>query len=346
MQAVRLSRQDYDRAKQLAEQDWCRYLTGAGLLESQTKGRMGPCPICGGNTRFYMRRGKSHLGLGWCHACGPMDGWQILQGLLGSDFSGAVSWLLDHHGGAANQVAPRTPTPSRKAEPDDATVRAKYEKLWAEGKPIRWGSESPAARYLAWRAPGLGFVPDALREHPALEYWTLDANDEPTSMGRFPALIARVTGPKGELANIWRIYLSPEGKKAPVPEPKKAAGRFLAQGAAVRLGESVNGRLGVAEGIEGALAAMVMGGPPTWACCFASMLKGFVLPEGLQVNTLTIYGDNDSPDRLGRRAGNEAARTLRDRVKEMGKKAFVVFPASTDYDIGDLAMKESSSPPA
>lgn len=342
METLRLDRKSFDRAKELVQQrGWDGYLASAGLSEKAMKGRMGPCPACGGNTRFYMRKRDASAGRGWCHACGPLDGWDILKGLLRTDFTGAAQWVLNGEAGGSVLVTAQIPPRSKRDEPSDDQLRQKYEKLWREGKPIQLGSDSPAAKYLAWRAPGLECVPDALREHPALEYWDLDENDNYKLVGRFPALIARVTGPKGELANIWRTYLSPNGNKAPVREAKKAAGRFLAPGAAIRLGEPTNGRLGVAEGIEGALGAMLIGGPVTWACCYATMLRAFNLPEDVDIRVLTIYGDNDAPDRHGRRAGNEAARALRDKVKELGKKAFVVLPASTRYDINDLVKIEA-----
>ena len=345
METMRLDRASFDRVKELVQQrGWEGYLASAGLPEKAMKGRMGPCPMCGGDTRFYMRKRDVSAGRGWCHHCGPLDGWEILKGLLRTDFAGAVQWVLDREAGGGVVVATRLPPPPKvKAEPNNEDLRQKYEKLWREGKPIQWGSDSPAARYLAWRAPGLGYVPDALREHPALEYWEIDDNDKFKLVGKYPALLARVTGPKGELANIWRTYLSPNGDKAPVREPKKAAGRFLAPGAAIRLGQPTNGRLGVAEGIEGALGAMLIGGPVTWACCYATMLKAFNMPEDLDIQVLTIYGDNDAPDHHGRRAGQEAARALRDRVKEQGKKAFVVLPASTRFDINDLVKGEAPS---
>lgn len=320
--------------KEIASGRWEHILADAGLPSEMMRRRMGPCPQCGGNTRFYMQ--SLTEGRGWCHVCGPLDGWAILMAHLRTDFAGAARWVRLWDGGKAVAVARQLPASAPKAAPTDDELRSKYEQLWQEGLPIKWGSDTPAARYLAWRVPGLGFVPDALREHPALDYWTMDDAERYKRLGTFPALLARVTAPTGELANIWRTYLSPTGDKAPVPDAKKAAGRFLAHGCAIRLGDPQNGRLGVAEGIEGALGAMLRGGPVTWACCNAPVMKSFVVPHELGIDVVTIYGDNDAPDHRGRRAGNETARSLRDRLKEEGRRAFVVMPASTSYDLNDL----------
>jgi len=76
-------------------------------------------------------------------------------------------------------------------------------------------------------------------------------------------------------------------------------------GCAVRLGEP-EGVLGIAEGVETAVAAFHVHRVPTWAALSAAVLAKFEPPVG--VEKLVIFADRDV-------AGLEAAWKLRDRLK-------------------------------
>ena len=129
-----------------------------------------------------------------------------------------------------------------RAEPYDATEAAR--RLWRRCRAIH---SSHAERYL--HARGLSrcrFA--ALRFHPELRY------REGSSVRRFPALVAAVTGGDGRIFGVQRTWLDPRRPaKAGVANPRKALGRVY--GLAVRFGvPDDDAALVVGEGIETVLS--------------------------------------------------------------------------------------------
>ncbi len=209
---------------------------------------------------------------------------------------------------------------------------------WAQNLPglIRqWNSAQPltehcaAGMYLARRGlpvPTGDALP--LRFAPALPYW-----GDGEWLGTFPAMLAAVTSPTGALVALHRTYLTEDGRKAPVPVTKKltsTAGPMA--GASIKLwppmqrnGEMV---LGLAEGIETAIAASAMAGIPAWPCVSAGGLEQFEPPAGVQ--RIYIFGDND---RNG--TGQRAAARLAQRAARMGLEARTLIPPSPGADWND-----------
>lgn len=127
--------------------------------------------------------------------------------------------------------------------------------------PIRSPDAEPARLYL--RNRGLSLVPPMLRMHPGLHYRDLDGNRS----GPFPTLISPVVDAQGRGICLHRVYLTPDGKKAPVGEPKKLMSHpndVPTQGSAVRLFRYTD-TLAVAEGIETAIAVTEATRIPCWA---------------------------------------------------------------------------------
>src|SRR5690606_34486275 len=152
----------------------------------------------------------------------------------------------------------------RKAAESERLEQAQWQQqkprllsLWDKAQPITGGD--PVGRYLLNRGLNVPNDAMALRYIPELDYWNNGARST------FPAMLAAVTSPGGELVALHRTWLTHSGHKAPVPCPKKLTrlGGSL-QGAAIRLAVPTlrNNRLslGIAEGIETALAAAMLGG--------------------------------------------------------------------------------------
>ena len=128
----------------------------------------------------------------------------------------------------------------------------------AESNNRLWSQTIPAGdavrSYLDARGLKNWTVASCVRQHPALAYWHTDDDGELHNLGNFAAMLAPIM--RGEqIVAIHRTYLL-DGKKAPVPTPKKltAAGGLIA-GACIPLACSRGGVLGIAEGIETAIAA-------------------------------------------------------------------------------------------
>jgi phage/plasmid primase-like uncharacterized protein len=176
--------------------------------------------------------------------------------------------------------------------------------LWAQCVPVRGGD--PVHRYLCGRLAVDAFIaPPCLRLHPALDYWHADGS-KIGSLGTFPAMVAPVTAPNGRVVALHRTYLTVDGRKANVPTLRKltAAAGPLA-GASIRLRPPMHGLLGIAEGIETALAASLASGVPAVAAYCAGALAAFRQPA--TVTRLVIFADADA-------TGREAAAELRARA--------------------------------
>jgi hypothetical protein len=121
-----------------------------------------------------------------------------------------------------------------------------------------------------------------------LDYW-----DQGRRVETYPALVARVTAPTGNLVTLHRTYLTDDGQKAPVDAPRKLMpypqDRSL-RDSAIRLAP-LPPCLGVAEGIETALAVQRMTGMPVWATGSAALLATWEPPAG--VKHVTIWADRD-----------------------------------------------------
>lgn len=193
--------------------------------------------------------------------------------------------------------------------------------LWEKALPLSAEAAGPARAYLANRmltVRGIN-VDDTLRFDPYLPYRDEDGN----MVGKYPAILAAIRSPEGELITLHRTYLTSTGKKARVPNAKKmmsVPNDREVVGGAIRLGEMLNGVVGVAEGMETALSAYRATGIPTWSAVSASILQGFIPPEGTKV--VINWADKDRS-----LAGDHAAKVLTERLKELGITVISLFPS-------------------
>ena len=332
------------KAEDIAPGNWEEILKSAGMASEYFTYKEGPCPVCGGNTRFRWRAPKEN---GFCNHCRFLGPYTLLQHFLSSDFKGAADFVRKWGGYGSAESNDDAPRPVRVAKPmpppvDDVKkkeyLRSKYKKLWSEGRPVVEGDAVHS--YLSSRIKGIKSIPNTIRCHPGLEYWepSQDSADKYVCKGTYPALLAAVQGPDGNATNVWRIYLNADGTKLDVPDAKKAAGMFLSPGGAVRLQEPVNGELGIAEGIENALAVITLFNIPCWSTLNAGEMSKFEIPKGYEhLTKFRIFGDNDTRDKYGRRAGNDNAKALQAKLRDQGKTATILMPKFTNFDFVDIA---------
>lgn len=208
----------------------------------------------------------------------------------------------------------------------DAQWRANAErlaKLWDHCVVVERGD--PVSRYLEHRLKcDVSSVPECLRLHPALPY-KVDGETVET----WPAMVAQLTAPDGRLLALHRTWLTVEGRKAPTPGPCKkltpTAGHL--SGACIRLGTPSAKQVGIAEGIETALAARCASGVPTVAAYSAGALAGWEWP--LELRRLVIFADADP-------AGADAADKLRKRARSAGLRVEVMTPTTPGDDWCDV----------
>lgn len=282
-------------------------------------GRHAPCPVHGGRhgDGFRLFADVDQTGGGICATCGAFpDGLALLQWLFRWSFPEALRQTATVLG--LRPRAPMTVVPAlnRRQPPqrlvaESGQMRQALRRAWADSLSPQHPGAWPLRHYLAARRLAVSVL-DArvIRLHPALPYWSLDGDDQPHCLGRFPAMLARFCAADGRALTLHRTYLRPDGTgKAAVRSPKKLmryAGTTTLCGGAVRLFPT-GAALGIAEGVETALAVQAMTGLPVWACGSATLLARFQPPPG--VARLTIWADKDRSE-----AGMRAAEALHARL--------------------------------
>jgi putative DNA primase/helicase len=287
---------------------WPGILQALGVDPRFLSGKHGPCPICQGTDR-YRFDDKEGRGTWICSHCGSGDGFALLRNVYGWSFADAAK-RVDQIVGTV-QAGPIAP--ARAEESKRQALRA----AWTASKPVTRGD--PVWLYLNQRI-GIDMVPADIRFHPALRY----TDEEGTSHGAHPAMLAVMRYPDGTAASIHRTYLSEDGQKAAVPKAKKIMAGKPLQTSAVRLGPAGR-RVGIAEGIETALAASRRFLTPVWAATNAVLLQTWVPPEG--VEQVLIAGDNDASY-----TGQAAAFALARRLHRDGYTVEIQIPGTAGND--------------
>lgn len=243
-------------------------------------------------------------------------------------FRWALAWLGEAPVHRRPKVAHRPVAPpetphgaSTDARQDDGKRRSRdlADRLWREAVPP---PGTMVEAYLASR--GLMLPGDApLRFHPAA--WR-NRDNGPSG----PAMIARMTVPEtGEPCGAHVTYLRGDGAgKAPGERAKI----MLGAAGVVRLvpDDEVTLGLGLAEGIETALAVMQRGGwRPVWAATSAGAINRFPVLTGIEA--LTVFADTDAAG-SGPNAGLDAARACCRRWAAAGRVARLLVPPAGDWD--------------
>lgn len=291
-----------------------------------------PCPVHGGKDGFRLFKNWQEDGGGICNTCGIFpDGFELIKWLRGWSFKQVLTRVNEVINGKVIPIMRRRPAPAA-IKPDDDKLVAKLAHLWQEAVPLSEPEAAPARKYLANRGIEVFDVP-SLRLHPDLPYF-----EEGKEHGRYPALLGLFLSPEKQGITLHRIYLTKDGRKAPVESAKKTMpipyGQTLS-GAAIRLGPA-GSSLGMAEGVETALAVMTATGQVCWATTTAVLLQQVVLPP--QVQRITIWADNDESN-----TGLKSAFGLAERLVKEGRKAEIKIPkrplGHRTWDWADVLME-------
>ncbi len=219
---------------------------------------------------------------------------------------------------------------------DEAARRAHMERELSVGQP----SSAPARpdhsleikRILEGCAPLAGSLAETYLNSRGLPatvapdlFFHPDLTDYDSRRG-WPGMVAVPRLANGEAAGgIHRTFLLDDGS-GKAPAGKKMLGP-VAQGAVRLCPLPEDGHLGVAEGIETALAAHAIFGTPVWAALSADGLARFEWPEG--TSRVTIYADAGE-------AGRQAAAKLADRLNMADLPNDIIVPLHGDDFNDDL----------
>jgi putative DNA primase/helicase len=149
---------------------------------------------------------------------------------------------------------------------------------------------------------------------------------------RHPALIVLYRGIEDDIPRaISRTALTPEGIKI----DRKMLGPIGGTCCKLSADEDITLGLHVAEGIETAIAAMMLGFVPMWALGSAGAIANFPVLSGIEC--LTIIADNDKVNPFtGRTPGQIAARECSQRWTGSGIAVRRVTPTATGEDMADI----------
>ncbi|MCE8537933.1 toprim domain-containing protein [Ruegeria pomeroyi] len=266
--------------------------------------------------------GRRSRGEGSCviHLDGPYAGW-------GFDFAtgeraGPIDMIYHATGmsegrlfdEAARLARLKCDLPARPAAPVRPDHSLEIRRILDECEPL---AGSLADTYLQSRGLSDPGSPDLL-SHP-------DLTDYDSRRG-WPGMLAIPRLANGDpVGGIHRTFLLDDGS-GKAPAGKKMLGTITE--AAVRLFPlAKDGHLGVAEGIETALAANVIFGTPVWAALSADGMARFKWPEGTR--RITIFADAGH-------TGRQAAATLSDRLNMADIPNEVIAPLHGDDFNDDL----------
>jgi putative DNA primase/helicase len=296
---------------------WHGILPAIGINEKFLKRKNGPCPMCGGKDRWRFTDidGK---GTWFCNNCHGGNGIALVMKFTGLPFKEAAQRV--------ELLLGKTPAEPIRAERSEQAMRAALNAVWQSGGPTQ--ADDPVDRWLKARGVGMQNYPKCLRAGMRVRH-----SGPPVSW--HPAMLAMVAAPNGKPATIHKTYLTTAGAKAAVEKVRMFCAGSVPSGGAVRL--AVPGPvLGVAEGIETALAAMKMFTIPTWAALSDWGVEKFDPPA--ETRHLMIFGDND-PHGAGQRAAYALAARLAGRMQ-----VEVKIPEKSGADWNDILMEAMRTP--
>jgi putative DNA primase/helicase len=313
-----------DQVKRRAHGRWTEILASLGVDERILRKLNLPCPSCGGTDRFQYTD-KFGEGNYHCRSCGPGGGFKLLQAVKGIDFNAALREV--------EACVGADPVPSRasSAEPSAERMKKLAQRIWDEARPV--APDDEVDRYLRGRGIALVDFPKVLRLHPCLGYYQKEGAGKSRKVAEFPAMLACIQGADGHAVTLHRTYLK-DGYKATANDAKKVLSAGI-NGAAVRLFDPGE-ELGIAEGIETALAVHLATTMPVWAGLSAGNLEKLWLPPG--VRRICIYADNDADaDFDGQALAFALARRLKKEERTTGPRQVQVFiPRHAGADWADV----------
>jgi phage/plasmid primase-like uncharacterized protein len=326
-------------------------------LKRSGRSMCGPCPIHNGrSSALHVYPDKRNFHCFSCGAHGDVFRWVMLT--EGCDFRQAAlrcaadaGVALEGDPGERRRKAPPPRDHAAEAEREAAKKRARAAETWSQSWPIEEGS--PQQKYLAGR--GLWPLPEAARlvlraasiRYPADRDSAGKVVAYPAGRELHPVMLARVSAPGIVVTGVHVTFLAPRedgsvGKLAfpvddTVHKAKQTWGDFR-PGAAIRLADPAE-RMGVAEGIETALAASrLFDGLAVWSAISAGGMERFATPRCCR--ELLIFADRDKPrtERVWQPegAGMHSARHLHAASAARGVPARIMLPRAPFGDFADV----------
>lgn len=294
---------------------WREILPQLGIDTRFLTNKKGPCPICCPNTpnaKKFRWDDKNGTGSFYCNNCGPGGGYALVG--MFKKLKGPKQILDAIDSVIGEEIKPK---PIEKKNISGSS------RLYAI-KDLIHQANNPSIVENYLRSRGISENSIALRGHEKCPYF----DEEGKFVGHFLAIIAPIKAPDGSLQSAQRIYIGDlDPRKKTMPPVNTIVG-----GAARLYAE--NEEMGIAEGIETALAAAELYGFPVWAAISAYGMETFAPPEC--VRRLHIFGDNDKSH-----TGQKAAHTLAWRLyhEKRETETVVHIPNVEGWDFNDALLE-------
>lgn len=303
---------DFDTVREQSTGKWLSIWRSLGI-DVDESGRHSPCPCCAGKDRFRVDKDVAERGSFYCGGCGPGFGFDLIMRVMSVDIKEAMESVASIVGSCeVTKVAKEKPiTPEF------------LRKIFMTSSPVQKGDV--VHTYLNKR--GISKIPGMLRH--SKKCWNPDTKKNEH------ALLAVFTMPCDFASTMQRIYLTADGEKLPVECPKKHLPplKKMTSGA-VRLWPLDGEKLGIAEGIETALAASEDLNIPVWAALSSALLESFEPPK--TVKELIVISDNDANF-----AGQKSAYRLANRIAMKTDISVVVHvPVRVGFDWLDVVNEQ------
>lgn len=298
---------DIDQVKKDVVGKWRGIYSSFGIDIPDSPKKHGACPICGpgNNSHRFRMDDKNGAGTWICTQCGAGDGWSLIQRALGLTFIEAI-------GRVSEIVGSVDLSPPEKEKKDKRPALIKLSQISKDLTGDDIVSNYLRSRGLIKSTKNLKFCPECY-----------DSETRST----IPAMIAGIQDVDGKYICMHRTYLSNNGK-ANIKSPKKMMPNIKPlAGSAVRLFD-VTDHVGIAEGIETAIAASQLFSIPVWACLSTTIMESFKPPAGIR--EIVIYGDNDINF-----AGQKSAYRLANRLYSQDFLVSVEIPETPGHDWND-----------
>lgn len=334
-------RLDFNEVKDAARGRWIEILSTLAPQISEALENPGrkkiTCPLHGGRSDFRLFKKSTETGEAICTCKAWSNGVDLLMDLNNWDVKTCMTEIANVLWGAQGVVAqPRRPEPKGNSERKNRALMEKSYNTWMETVPLLAPEADPALQYLARRGihwETLEGMEHYLRFHPELPYWVPAKGDKYECVGEYPAIVARFVNADDESVTLHRIYLDADSLytgKAMDKKMRAYPDTLTLHGGAIRLGEPAP-MIGVAEGVENALAAREATGLSVWPCFANTLLETFIPPE--PVKGLVIFGDRDL-----NHAGESSAMTLVENLKsyEITPKVFIPGRPGDKLDWNDV----------
>lgn len=292
---------------------WREILPALGVATAVLNGQHQPCPMCGGTDRFRFTD-RNRKGDFYCSQCGAGMGMKLLMEINGWDYKRAASEV--------DRIIGNLPPTSPEFTPNKSNPTA-LRNVYAGSESLN-GGDNCAARYLRKRGL-MGPWPKALR-------WTT-LRHKPSGTVQY-GMIAVFSDERGKPATIHRTFLNEDGTKANVDPVRMFMPGNVPAGGAIRLSDAAE-TMGIAEGIETALAASMLHSMPVWATTSAVMLERWQPPE--IAKRITICADNDENFTGQAAAFSLAKRLVMEAEKnKIERQVEVVVPSVKSFDWLDM----------